>query len=225
MSESYFEYTLLQCRSQVIKNVCNVFSIRRELIKKAHDSFNGYDNITNDRRLFKSVGICFQNHSIIGPDKLNHDSLIVYTRCKDALLSEELLDYDQWFNFLTEVNWLFASIQYANQTNSRRIMLLSDLEIIRGCLRDYLQELYDSAVEYSNECVYINEALRARQRILTGLYPFEHEESRRYLSPDISYSYLESLLNELREKSIGKMALFYGLTATAALENEVRRFS
>ena len=225
MSESYFEYTLLQCRSQVIKNVCNVFSIRRELIKKAHDSFNGYDNITTDRRLFKSAGICFQNHSIIDPDKLNNDALIVYTRCKDALLSEELLDYDQWFNFLTEVNWLFASIQYANQTNSRRIMLLSDLEIIRGCLRDYLQELYDSAVEYSNECVYINEALRARQRILTGLYPFEHEESRQYLSPDISYSYLESLLNELREESIGKMALFYGLTATAALENEVRRFS
>lgn len=224
MSETYFEYTLSQCRTQIIKTVCDVVPTRAALQKKAQEGFNGCRNITADRRLMETVAVCFQNPEIINPDQLDDDCNIVFERCRRTVLSGENLEYEKVFDLLVEVNWLLASIQHNKARRTRNIPLLNDPKLIRDCIREHLLGLYNSAIDDYNECIYIDEALQARKKFFQGLYPFKYEESKRYLSLDILHSELEALRNDYQGNGICKMALFFGLTVTAALENEIRRF-
>ncbi len=223
MTNTYFDYVLSQCRAQGISSICEVVSTRKKLKEKANSEFNGCNNITADWRLLKSVKICLNNRGIIDPKTLGQDALEVYNKCRDVISSEESIDYDRFFDMLVDFNWLQASIQYAKNEPSRYIDLLSDPSRIRCFLKDYLLGVYNGAVEDSNECVYIDEAIRAKGKLFTGLYPFQYEESKYYASPEFLTSDLSSIQHERRENSHKGMALFYGLTATAALAENIRR--
>ena len=223
MANTYFDYILSQCRTQGISAICEVVSTRKALTDKANSGFNGCINITADWRLFDTVKICLDNHGIIDPNILSRDALEVYNRCRTIAFSDSSINYDHFFDMLVDFNWLQASIQNAKNEPSRFIDLLSDPIRIRCALKEYLLDVYNGAVQDSNECVYIDEAIQAKGKFFTGLFPFQYEESRYYASPDFMTSDLRSMQQNRRENSHKGMALFFGLTATAALAENIRR--
>lgn len=225
MADTYFDYVLSQCRTQSIESVCSVDSTRKALQERAAQGFNGCNNVTTDWRLLKVVSTCLQNPDIIANERLNEDAQTIFLRCKSFFLSDVEKGYGCYFDHLVELNWLFASIQNANETNQGIISLLIDPDKVLDALNSHLLGLYNSAIHDNNECVYIEEAIQARKKFCTGLYAFKYEESKYYLSLDFTISNLTNMKDELRDNSICKMALFYGLTATAALTDSIRRYS
>lgn len=221
MADTYFDYVLSQCRVQGISSVCAVFSTCETLIERAYLGFNGCNDITADRRLFETLKVCLDNYGIIDPNKLGRDALELYNKCRTVAFSDESISYDRFFDLLVDFNWLQASIQDAK--NGRHIDLLSDPIRIRHALKEYLLNVYNDAVQDSNDCVFIGEAIQAKGKIFTYFFPFQYEESRYYASPDFSTSELISMKQDRMENSHNGMALFFGLTATAALAENIRR--
>ena len=224
MAETYFDYALSQCRLPSISAVCSVDLTRKALQERATKGFNGCSNITADWRLLKTVSVCLQNQDIINSNQLDADAMTIYERCRDVFLSDIKIGYERCFDYLNELNWLFASVQNSKEKNQRHITLLTDPFEIDKFIKSHLLELYNSAVRDSNECIYIKEALQARKKIFSGLYDFQYEESRYYLSQEFLPSELEQMEIDYRDNSICKMALFFGLTATAAFAENIRRF-
>lgn len=217
MADTYFDYALSKCRMPSISAVCGVESTRKALQERAAKGFNGCNNITADWRLLRTVSVCLQNQDIINSSRLNADAMTIYERCREVFLSDCRMGYESFFDHLTELNWLLASVQGAKENNQRTTKLLSDPVEVNDFIKSHLLELYNSAVRDNNECVYIKEALQARKKLFSGLYDFQYEQSRYYLSQEFLHSDLEQMESEYKDNSICKMALFYGLTATAAL--------
>ena len=224
MANSYFEYALLQCQLSSISNICSVDSTTEALLERASGEFNGCNNITADHRLLKAVAGCLQNHDVIIPNRLDNDAKTIYDRCITFFEGNPEIGYERCFDHLVELNWLLASIHSAKETRKHNISLLIDPEEILNSIKSHLRELYNSAVHDNNECVYIQEALQAKKIIFSGLYNFQYDSSRYYLSDIFSRSDLEKMESDYRKNSIRKISLFYGLTATAALAESIRRF-
>lgn len=224
MADTYFDYALSQCRMPSISAVCSVDSTRMALQERAKKGFNECSNITADWRLLKTVSICLQNQDIINSNQLDADAMTIYERCREVFLSDIKIGYERCFDYLNELNWLLASVQNAKDNNQCHVTLLVDPLKIDEFIKSHLLELYNSAVRDNNECVYIKEALQARKKIFSGLYDFQYEESRYYLSQEFLHSDLEQMKIDYRDNSICKMALFFGLTATAAFAENIRRF-
>ena len=224
MADTYFDYALSQCRMPSISAICSVDSTQKELRERAAKGYNGCSNITADWRLLKVVSVCLQNQDIINVNQLDADARTIYERCREIFLADNRIGYERCFDYLTELNWVLASIQNAKENNQQRIKLLIDPAKIDKFIKSYLFELYNSAVRDNNEGDYIKEALQARKKFFSGLYDFQHEESKYYLSPEFLHSDLKQMENDYKDSSISKMALFYGLTATAALATSIRRF-
>lgn len=222
MADTYFDYALSKCRISSISSVCRVYSTLNDLQDGATDGFNGCSNITADRRLLNAVSACVKN--IINPNRLDKDALTLYERCRERVFSDDRMGYDNCFDSLIDLNWLLASIQNADENNQRRVSLLIGSAKVNNYIREHLLNLYNSAVRDNNECVYIKEAMQARRKFFSGLYDFQFEESKKYLSQEFQYSDLEKIESEFRDESICKMSLFFGLTATAVLEQNIRRF-
>ena len=224
MADTYFDYALSQCRMPSISAVCAVDPTRMALQERAAKGFNGCSYVTADWRLLKMVSVCLQNQDIINSRRLDADAMTIYDRCREAFLPDCKMGYESCFDHLNELNWLLASVQGAKENNQRTTKLLADSVKIDEFIKVHLLELYNSAVRDSNECVYIREALQARKKFFSGLYDFQYEESKYYLSQEFMYSNLVQMESEYKDNSICKMALFYGLTATAALAENIRRF-
>lgn len=224
MASTYFDYVLSQCKTQGIGSICSVANTRRNLIKLADSIFDDCKDITADWRLFEVVKICLDNKRIIDSDTLNRDAMDIYNRCKTIAYSCESINYDKAFDFLVDFNWLQASIQNAKDNSSRYVSLMSDPIKMRNSLKKYLDDVFDISIQNYYDSIYIDEAIKARRKIFTGLYPFKYKESRQYLSTnDYSDSELESM-NEAKNKDSHKgMALFFGLTATEALAENIRK--
>ena len=222
--DNYFEYALSRCKSMNISAICEIVPTQAALRKKADKGFNGCRNITADWRLFKVVDICLHNDKIIDHIKLSEDALTIYQRCIDAELTREGLTYSFCFDRLADLIWLLSSVHISRNERKNSILLLSDKSAIRTAIKEYLFGLYNSAVLDNNECVYIDEAQKARNKFFSGLYPFKFEESMRYLSLDYTSRNLDEEYTYYKNNSLNKMALFYGLTATAALIEDIRRF-
>ena len=221
---NYFDYVLSQCRSQSIKLICEVVPTRRELIDKAAKEFNGCKNITADWRLIRAVQNCFDNSQIINHRSLDFDTRDVFDRCYHSICSKEKPSHEQLFEALVDFNWLMAAIHNSKINKCRMVKLqVNHHELIKST-KAFLLEIYNNAIDEYNECIYIDEALKAKGKIFTGLYPFQYEKSKKYAWSDYTYSDLKSMQHEFTENSISRMSLFYGLTATAALAENIRRF-
>ena len=223
MADTYFNYVLSQCRIQRINSVCDVVSTRKALEEMANSAYNGCNNITADWRLLETVKICLDNYEIIDPNSLDRDSLDIYNRCRTIAFSDGSINYDCLFDMLVEFNWLQASINNAKKEQTKCVELLSDPIMIQYSLKEYLLGVYTVAVQDWNEYVFISEAIQARRKLFTGIFPFKYEESKYYISPDFSFSELESLQHKRRESSHKRIALFFGLTATAARAEDIIR--
>ena len=225
MSDTYFEYTLSKCRTQGITSICGVVSTRNELIGMANSGFNGCFNVTADWRLLETVKACLYNQDIINPNTLSSDALEIYkrSRCRIAAFSEGSICYERLFDLLVEINWLQASIQNAKIINSQYVELLSSSFLLPKSLKKYLHDVYNGAIKDNRECIYIEEAIQVKGKLFKGLYPFQYEESKNFASTDFTISDLELRLRDRKENSIMGMSLFLGLTATAALAEDIRR--
>lgn len=223
MAESYFEYVLLQCLISSIDTVCRVDSTIEALKERASKGFNGCRNIIDDCRMNKSVLGILQKTTIIDPKRLDDDAKTIYERCKDFFLENCEKEYERYFDHLVDINWILASIQNAKETKQRHVTLLTDPSKISHAIKSYLFELYISAEHDKNKSDYIADALQARKKPFSGL-SYHYEESRKYLSQDYSNYELEQMESNYRNNSICKMTLFYELTATAALAENIRRF-
>jgi len=223
MADTYFDYTLSKCRRQGISNVCEKFSTCNELIDIANSEYIRCKNITADWRLYEALEKCFNNPEIINPQLLGKDALIIYRRCSDSIFSENRLNYDRLFDALVEVNWLLASIYNSENIKLSHVVLLSNPAIINKALKGYLHNVFKDSIQYSLECEYIKEAKQAKKKILTGLYPFQYEESKYYVYNNFTMEELDQIWGHSKMDSLKKRSLYLGLTATAALADNIQK--
>lgn len=220
MAETYFNYILSQCKLQNLRVVSSLFPTTQSLRDKAGEEFIGCKCIVSDRILLQSLSSFLQIDSFVKLAHYNQDAMIIYTRCKDALLSANSLDYEYLFDRLVDLNWLLASIYRCNSNGQDTVSLLSDSIWLRKALRDYLTQLYNDAIQESKKTIYIQDVLQARKKIFTGL-KIQYKESHKYLS--FSNMELNDMLNDSKEYGIVEMALFFGLTATSFLSYNIQK--
>lgn len=224
LANTYFGYVLSQCIGNDIENICSVISTRAELINKGKEKFNGSGNITADWRLFDALIEFVNNPIIFNPNLFGEDTRKIYKRCISITYSfEEFNNYERVFEKLFHLNWILASNNNARDLEAKQVVLLSDPDVIKKSLRKYLQGVYNTAIQDENEIKYIDEAIQAKGKIFQGLFPFQFEESRKYLSYD--YLELKRKKEDYIERSKNEMALFYGLTATAARTDDIWRYT
>ena len=226
---SYYEYVANQCRDEAIPLVCSFCNTKDELLHKAQEGADGNKGIFGQGWLIAGAISCINDRSAFNLESMNKDALIVHKRCFIRLMkmrdeSRDRIDVDRDFMFdvLVELNWLLGSMEQSIEKSRSSIILMSDMTACRDSLRNALLDIYSSAVEDHNECVYIDEALEARKRFFTRRYPFHFEGSKKYLSPDYQTSTIEGWRSEYQIRNIEKMALFLGLTITAAKAEEIR---
>ena len=126
-----------------------------------------------------------------------------------------------------DLNWLLASVESAERGQVQLLVNPNEIEI---ALRKHLAKLHESALLDSKECLYIREAREARKKFFIGFFKFQYDESRKYTAMDEGFHFLisdrelDDLEENFNDNSISKMTLFFGLTATAALAEDIRRF-
>lgn len=214
-----------KCKSQSISNVCNVVPTIDQLKVVASKGFGGCPNITSDSILTDALKDDLQSHVFSNPKQFDSDGRIIYERFKKKILNTTL-NYDELFDCLVDYIWLKASLGNGERYPVR---LLSNPTEITGAVRTMLLKRYDSANMnyYKSNC--IHEALQARKKFFSGLYPFRYEGSKEYLIRDetgyvYSFESLVQLESNTQKYSVSTMALFFGLTATAALADSYWRF-
>ena len=158
--------------------------------------------------------------------------MIIYTRCKESLddirtnwRNRKVLDYDALFNVLVDLCWLLASNSFSERNRHSNVALLSNHDQINKSLSSYLDALYNAAINEHNESVYVSEGINAKNEhpIIPTLYDNCYEESMRYIRSDSTRSELQDLKGQYEHWCNYHLSLYYGLTATAALADQIFR--
>lgn len=232
MSDTYFEYTLLQCRSQKISNVCSRFSIRKRLLDSISEEWGGYNRIIRDYELMDAVDDIFRFGEITKGCGANEDFSNLYSRCESdyyalrrAWKNREGLDYDRLFDALVELCWLIASAYNSNQSNNRYIVLLDNRKQIVESVKLYLDDLYANAIQDHNESVYIAEAIRHKKEhtLAPSFFDSQYPQSDWYIREGWTTKALEYEQQNFKTRCSLQLAQYYGLTATAALADNIGR--
>lgn len=228
MQDTYFDHILSRYKGKSIALVSSVFPTKDKLQEAAREEFNGCRNIITDCRLIDAAMLFLKNSDLGDTRSLSVDTKIVFDRCwdrfqqmRESIRAREAVNYDFLFDTMVDCCWLASSMQYSREKNSGRINLLDDPNQIRVFLRLFLKSLHNFAISEMNEWTRISEAMKPKWQIFMGLCP--DPEVQKYLSRDLSHSDLERMLEERKDNSMNKMALFYGLTATSALAENIRR--
>lgn len=232
MADTYFDYVLSKCRSQGIKRVCERYSIRANLQKSVSETWNDHPSIIKDGDLLYALRNLFQDREMFRVCDVTGDSLIIYNRCKDSLndirtnwRNRQGLDYDALFNVLVDLCWLLASNAFSECNRYSKVTLLSNHEQINESLRSFLDFLYDAAIKEHNESVYVGEGINAKNEypFIPALYDNRYEESMRYIRSDSTCSELQDAKGQYEYWCNYHLALYYGLTATAILADQIYR--
>ncbi len=230
MVKSYFEYTLEQCSESVIPAVCSLFKTKTKLLEAATKGFNGNDHILGQGWLILAAVDFIAEHGYIGFSELDSDAKKLYARCERNLkeMKQENrnhidIDREKLFNVLVELNWLLSSkYTHIQRRESGLISLLESPSIIRIGLRKGLAEvLYETALYDKGKSEQYGTAQLTRYAFLPGMHP--DSQVRDLFAQGYTSSNFKELQEQARECSIQKMALFYGLTATAAKAEQIRR--
>ena len=232
MTDTYFDYVLSKCKTQRIRRVCERYSTREQLQKSVTETWNDHSSIIKDGELLFALRDLFQNGKLFRVCNVTGDSLIVFNRCKKSLddirtkwCNRGGLDYDALFNMLVELCWLLASNAVSERSGYRNVILLSNHDQLNKSLRSFLDRLYDAALKEYNESVYIGEGISAKSEhpIIPALYDNRYEESMRYIRSDSTRSELQDTKDQYEYWCNYHLALYYGLTATAALADQIYR--
>lgn len=232
MEDNYFNYIINNCsRKANIRLCCSVYKSMENFIAAVNSEFNGYTNYACDKRVINAVYGTFRGRTLnrlFLTNAFTDDALLIYNRCKtglEKLLKLDAIDHEYMFDVMTDYCWLQASIEDCLSRKKTQIILLDQPNIIRLKLRNYLSDVYQNAIDEGNECLYINEAIDAQKRILTGLYPFKYEQSKKYAFSVNTIPELEQFYKDVRNSRNEYMAIFLSLTATSILADEIWRSS
>lgn len=230
MVKSYFEYTLEQCSENVIPAVCSLFKTKTELLEAATKDFNGNNHILGQGSLILAAVDFIAEHGYIGYSELDSDAKKLFARCERNLkeLKQENrnhidIDREKLFNVLVDLNWLFSSkYTHIQRRESGLISLLVSPSKIRIGLRKGLAEvLYETAIYDKGRSEQYGTAQLIKYAFLPRMHP--DPQVRDLFAQGYTYSDFKRWQEEARECSIQRMALFYGLTVTAAKAEQIRR--
>ena len=232
MVDTYFDYVLSKCRSQVIKKICERYQLRAHLQKSITETWSDYPSIITDGELLHTFRELFRNREMFQICDVAGDALTIYDRCNEALerirtgwRNRAGLNYDSLFNTLVDLCWLLASNEYSERSNYRSIELLSNPKQINTSIRSYLESIYIAAIKEHNESVYIGEGINAKNEhpFIPVLYDNRYQESMCYIRSDSKLSELQDIKNQYEYWCNYHLTLYYNLTATAALADNIMR--
>ena len=230
MIQSYFEYTLEHCSENIISAVCSLYATKSELLEAAGKGFNGNNNILGQGLLIFAAEDLIAENGYIVFSELSSDAKKLYVRCERKLkeMKQENRNYididrEKLFDVLVEINWLFSSkYTHVQRGESGLISLLTSPSVLRIGLRKGLKEvLYETALYQKDRSEQYETAQMTRYEFLPRLHP--DPQVRDLFAQGYTYSNFKDLQEQARECSINRMALFYGLTATAAKAEQIRR--
>ena len=232
MINSYFEYALINCRTHVITSVCERYQLKEKLIESVNKEWGEYKGITYDRNMLLSIQSLFEPEGVLDEGCYSGDSLILFDRCvsvyssiRESLRKDKLVDYDSLFNSLVDICWLVASVYNSNMKNDKYVILLSNQKDIRDSAKSFLESVYVKAIQNHNEMVYITEAINAKKEhpLFTGLYDNQFEESEYYIQSNMTQKELLHIKNMHKSDCRTNLSMYYCLTATAVLAENIRR--
>ncbi len=230
MIESYFEYILSMCGDTTLSSVCNIYKTKADSISAAKKGFNGKNYILGQGLLIFAAEDFIAENGYIADSELGKDAKKVLSRfCRNLKKmkkdNQQRIEVDKefMFNSLTDLNWLLSSKYYYVKNNlSGKIELLTLPTLIRIWLKKALEDvIYEKALYYQERCEQYSSAQLFRYQLLSGAHP--DSEVKKLYAQGYTSSDFESLESQTRECSIKCMALFFGLTATAARVEEIRR--
>lgn len=232
MADTYFNYTLSNCESLIIKNICERFPTIIKLKSSASNDWIEYKEILCDSEIVRAISVFFEQSKEHDIGIYLGDSQIIYNRCNSAFLhlreewgKGKVLDYDRLFDILVDVNWILASRYDSIQNNQRYVYLLSDQSRMRKAIRLFLDTVYVSAINYHNESIYVTEGIEAKKQhpFIPWLYDNQYNESYKYIRSDITLKELQEGKTFCKNACRNNLTMYYCLTATAALAESIRR--
>lgn len=230
MTKSYVEYVLSKCNDAAVSNVCRLYKTKVDLISSAQKGFNGTDYILGQGLLIYAAEDFIAENGYIVDSELGQDARKVFSRfCRNLkemkIENRQRIDIDRefMFNSMTDLNWLLSSKYYHVQKNLiGKIELLTSPVVIRIWLKKALEDvIYEAALNDKERCEQYESAQLMQYQIFSGVYP--DSQVRDIYAQGCTSSDFKNLESQAHECSIRRMALFYGLTATAARAEEIRR--
>ena len=230
MTKSYVEYILSKCNDASVSSVCGLHKTKADFISSAQKGFNGTDYILGQGLLIYAAEDFVAENGYIVDSELGHDARKILSRfCRnlEEMKTENLqridIDREFMFNSMTDLNWLLSSKYYYTQKNLvGKIELLKSSTMIRIWVKKALEDvIYETALYDEERCKQYESAQLIRYQIFSGVHP--DSQVRDLYAQGCTGSDFKNLEAQARECSIRRMALFYGLTATAARAEEIRR--
>lgn len=230
MKESYVEYILSECTDSAVSRVCELYKTRNDLINTAKEGFNGRKDILEQRLLLSGAKDIISDNGYIFSRDYDEDGIIIFSRFKRKLkricianVRRKDIDREDLFNALTDLNWLLSSkYSHVQRELHGKIALLSSYSMIRSCTKKALKEIIYKEALYTKERY---EQYESAQLIRYHLFPGRHpdDEVRRLISENYTIDEFKELSSQAYVQNIRNMALYYGLTATAARVEEIWR--
>lgn len=230
MTNSYVEYILSRCNDTAVSSVCRLYKTNADLISSAQKGFNGTEYILGQELLIYAAEDFIAENGYIVDGELGKDTRKVLSRFRRNLNrmktdNRQRIDIDRefMFNSMTDLNWLLSSKYYYTQKKLvGKIELLKSSTMIRIWVKKALEdEIYKTALYDEERCKQYESAQLMRYQIFSGVHP--DSQVRDLYAQGCTGSDFKNLEAQARECSIRRMALFYGLTATAARAEEIRR--
>lgn len=230
MTKSYVEYILSKCNDAAVSSICRLYKTKADFISSAQKGFNGTDYILGQELLIYAAEDFIAENGYIVDSELGQDTRKVLSRfCRNLKKMKiqnrqwEDIDREFMFNSMTDLNWLLSSKYYHVQKNLiGKIELLTSPEVIRIWLKKALEHvIYEAALNDKGRCEQYESAQLIRYQIFSGVHP--DSQVRDLYAQGCTFSDFKNLESQAHECSIRRMALFYGLAATAARAEEIRR--
>lgn len=233
MAENYFEFLKENCGAAVIKNVC----IRYPVVKKLEDSLKSewgcYPELLSDADLLYDIAEVFRSSELVDFRSISTDFQKVYARCdaeqrsmRKSFRENSSLEYSKLFDILTEVCWLISSVEKCMSDRRKTLCLIRDFKEIAPIMKEYLEKMYNRAIENHDEYVYINDALEYKNdSIILKFSKSHYERTWQYIKEGWSIQELERELVWRKDQCLKLLRQYYCFTMTLAMAERTRRIS
>lgn len=231
MTDSYFEYCIKQCEDMDIVSVCDIYKTKAEILKAAQEGFNGSERILGQVHLIRAASSFLQDNGFVCYENLGRDIKRLYDRFMNNIMelkeiNSKCIDVDRetMFNVMIDFNWLLSSLYkaFSERSQSKVALLDSSNERDYWFQKAVVEEIYNGALRDKEYSEHFKEAQGFKYSIFTGMIPYKEVNDYLAVAGD-SYTGLRQQETYYRTESVDYMALFFGVIATAALAEKIRR--
>ena len=231
--ESYFEYCIKQCDDEDIAIFCDLYKTKAEILRVAKLGFGGCTNILVQGYLIPAASTFLEDNGLAAYDNMNRDLRKLYDRytCNIKKMKSDsdnriLVDNDALFDVLVDLIWLIPSL-YKPYTEGELLEenngLIESRDLRIQWLKTALKkEAYDYAWSSMETSEHFKEAQNVKYSFFPRLIPYSEVRSFIETFGDDS-SQLKRMEKGCYLGSIESMSLFFGLIATAARAEKIRR--